>query len=339
MTNKSIYLANILIFQLLFQGLAVAQPYSGTPRFIKTNIHPKHSSQQLDEAMVQNIQHWEKQISSARKQIQIAKAQYETELKSVLKKLNSMRNPYYQSQVYWIAQGFLGKNIYHDYAGIDKETNEDANTCANGWCQVMAETTVPTLQALASGSIKFLPKTIAQEKTKYRPNSEQKKPKYIHVGDIIKNAESLGFLPIDLDLAQRGDFAIQYYRHPQRDNKFAAQHISIIDIVILRKDGKIEIRDWHEGIEGLPFIYRTASNLPSSHNNLFLPENIYYGYQNERGKERALKGKNPNVSQAYAYFGYWVEQAKPLLAEINAIREQLSLLELMEQEILAKITN
>lgn len=316
---------------------ALAQPFANTPRFLKTNLHPKQPVQQLAKATRENLQAWHSSLKALQAKLRLTKEEYQKELQTTIKRLNSLRNVYYQNQVYWIAQSYLGKNIYHDFASGDKQTNEETNTCANGWCQIMAETTIPALQALATGQIKFLIKTIHTEKTKYRPNLSQKKPKYIHVNDIMKNAESLGFLPIDLDLAQRGDFSIQYYRHPQRDNKFAAQHISIVDVIIARPDGGFELRDWHEGIEGYPFLYRTGFNLPNSHNNIFLPENVYYGYQNERGKERPLKGKNPNVSQAYAYFGYLTEQAKPLIKQINAVREQIRMVEEMEKDLLAKM--
>lgn len=259
---------------------------------------------------------------------------YQQSLEDALKELNSLRNPYYQYRVYLHAKKLEGVNLYHDYGSYITQYNDDVNTCVNGWCQVMAETGMPVLSEVASGGITFYRNTVAEERKKVKPNLWQKRPKYIHVGEIIKNAAELGFLMIDLDLAQRGDFAIQYYNKQRGDDapSFAPQHISIVDKIIPWNDGMFELRDWHEGIEGEPFVYRTGTNMSSSFNNIFLPENVYYGFQNDRGKERPILGKNPNISQGYAYFGANIEKAEAIIKEINYIRGQIHTLQNLQAD-------
>ena len=264
----------------------------------------------------------------------ILKNELEEQLSGLTLDLNKLRDYNYQIQVYKIAKKYEGKNIYHDYRKGYR--NDDSNTCANAWCQVLSDTGIPKLKPLATGNIYFYPKTFEEERGKKNPNLWQKKPKYINVNDVIKHAESYGFLAIDLDLTQRGDFCVQYYEKKRVGYKFGPQHISIVDQIILWKDGWFELRDWHEGIENYPFVYRTGSNLPSSFNNIFSPENVYYGFQEEQGTQRSLYNKNPNVCQGYAYFGNQVEKAKPLIKQINHLRKQLFLLNKIEKDFLNK---
>ena len=262
----------------------------------------------------------------------ILKNELEEQFSSLTLDLNKLRNYNYQNQVYKVAKKYEGRNIYHDYRSGYR--NDDSNTCANAWCQILSDTGVPQLKPLASGNIYFYPLTFEEERKKENPNLWQKKPKYINVKDVIDNAESYGFLPIDLDLTQRGDFCIQYYEKKRVGYKFGPQHISIVDQIILWKDGWFELRDWHEGIENHPFVYRTGTNLPSSYNNIFSPENVYYGYQEDQGTQRALYGKNPNICQGYAYFGANIEKAKPLIHQINHLRRQIFLLDQLEKDFL-----
>jgi hypothetical protein len=250
------------------------------------------------------------------------------EYKMTLENLNQLRVPHYQYRVYLTAKEWEGKNLYHDFAWGNKEFNNDENTCVNGWCQVMAGTGIKDFKDLLEEPIKFREGTIKHEKRQRKPNLWQRKPKYIHVAQILKRAEEWGFVKIDLDLTQRGDFAIQYYRKKRGNTEsYTAQHISIVDKIIMQENGNFELRDWHEGVENEPFIYRTGSNKPSSYNNLFTPENVYYGFQNDLGKERKLKGKNPNVSQGYAYFGENAQHAKKMIEKLNTLRGQIYLLE------------
>ena len=264
----------------------------------------------------------------------ILKNELEEQLSGLTLDLNKLRDYNYQLQVYKTAKKYEGKNIYHDYRKGYR--NDDSNTCANAWCQVLSDTGVPQLKPLATGNIYFYPKTFEEERGKKNPNLWQKKPKYINVNDIIKHAESYGFLAIDLDLTQRGDFCVQYYEKKRVGYKFGPQHISIVDQIVLWKDGWFELRDWHEGIENYPFVYRTGSNLPSSFNNIFSPENVYYGFQEDQGTQRSLYNKNPNVCQGYAYFGGNIEEAKPLINKINHLRRQLFLLNKLEKDYLSK---
>ncbi len=264
----------------------------------------------------------------------ILEEEYRRQFQEVLEELNDLRDPLYQYRVGLSAKKLEGINIYHDY-GSSQKNNED-NTCVNGWCQAMAGTGLVQFNDLASGHISFYAKTFAEERSKSKPNLWQKKPKYINVRDLLNNAQRYGFLPIDLDLAQRGDFCIQYYRKTRIRNEFGPQHLSLIDQVIPWENGWFELRDWHEGIEDMPYLYRTGFNLPNSYNNIFRPENVYYGYQNEEGKERWLYGKNPNVCQAYGYFGNNVDKAKDLIKQINFIRGQLNLLGRLTTEYLVR---
>lgn len=264
----------------------------------------------------------------------ILRKELDEQLSTVILQLNNLRDPAYQYRIYLTAKKYEGRNIYHDYKNGTR--NDDSNTCANAWCQVLSDTGVPKLSSLASGSIYFYPQTFEEERKKTNPNLWQKKPKFINVKDILDNAETYGFLPIDLDLTQRGDFCVQYYSQKRVDYEFGPQHISIVDQIILWKDGCFELRDWHEGIENHPFIYRTGSNLPSSHNNVFNPENVYYGFQEAQGQQRPLVGKNPNICQGYAYFGSNILQAQPLVKQINHLRKQIFLLDKLEKDFLSK---
>lgn len=240
----------------------------------------------------------------------------------LLSLLHKLRDKDYQMQVLESASELEGTNLYHDFAWGDG--NVEANTCVNGWCQVMSGTKSYFLHNLASGEIKFKEKTIERELQKAKPNLKQKKPKYIHVLQVLGNLDEMGFVPIDLDLAQRGDFAIQYYKSERyKDGKIHPQHISTIDKVIRAYDGSFELRDWHEGIENQPFVYRTGSNMESSYNNLFLPENVAYIYKGDFS-ERELEGKNPNISRAFAYFGKNAEKAELILKRLNYLRAELN---------------
>lgn len=251
--------------------------------------------------------------------------EYQRQFQEVLSELNSLRDPRYQYQIYQVAKKHEGRNFYHSYGNGFR--NSEDNTCVNAWCVVLAETQVSKLSNLTRGNIRFYPLTRAEETKKKNPNLKQKKPVYINVKEVLENAEAYGFLPLDLDLARRGDFCVQYYRKERVGYIFGPQHISIIDQIIPWKNGAFELRDWHEGIEDLPYTYRTGSNLKSSFNNVFRPENVYYGYQNDLGRERDLTGANPNVCQAYAYFGPQLEKARPLIEQLNHLRKQINYLE------------
>ncbi|TAE75448.1 MAG: hypothetical protein EAZ85_02470 [Bacteroidetes bacterium] len=256
------------------------------------------------------------------------------EIKITTENLVKLRQEHYQYRIYLTAKQWEGKNLYHDFGWTDKEKNDDDNTCVNGWCQVMAGTGIENFKNLVEEPIQFREGTIQIEKRKQKPNLWQRKPKYIHVAQILKRAEEFGFTKIDLDMTQRGDFAIQYYRKKRgKIESYTAQHISIVDKIVMENNesGNFELRDWHEGVEDEPFIYRTGYNKPSSYNNLFTFENVYYGFQNETGKERKLTGKNPNVSQGYAYFGENVEKAKEIIEQINALRGQIYMLEQIQK--------
>jgi hypothetical protein len=292
------------------------------------NLKPKNIIASLQISTAQSIQTVNSKILEYSSQLL---AQHEKEFAETLQTLNSLRNPYYQYRVGIFAKQLEGTNIYHDYA-ISGDKNDETNTCANGWCQVVSATGIPGLAELASGRIQYFAETIKAEQEKEKPNLFQKKPKYVNVGELLKDAETLGFLPIDLDLTQKGDFCIQYYRKTRIKNEFTAQHISIVDQVILWQDGAFELRDWHEGIEGYPYTYRTGSNLPSSFNNIFSPQNVYYGFQNDQGREKTLATKNPNICQGYAFFGSNVQAAKELIAKLNDIRGQIFFLKNLQTD-------
>lgn len=291
------------------------------------DLKPKTIIGTLELSSKQKIQMLNFQIFAYKKSLY---RRYSQQLNTTVQALNQLRDPYYQQRILEVARRFEGRNIYHNYGWLGR--NDETNTCVNAWCQVVAETGVPQLRALTHGRIRMYPRTIAKEKQKRKPNLYQKIPKYINVGELLADLEKYGFLPIDLDFAQRGDICVQYYRKYRMRDEFTAQHLSIVDQVIRWDDGRLELRDWHEGIAGLPYVYRTGTNLASSYNNVFLPENIYFGYQNELGKERPLTGRNPNVCQAYAYFGNNVDKAWALIAEINYLRGQLDLLEQLSED-------
>lgn len=253
-------------------------------------------------------------------------AAYQEKLVQVVAELNTLRNPSYQYKVSLVAGQLEGINFYHNYVNASGQENDETNTCVNGWCQVMAQSGQPQLKDLAKGNMKFYDGTVSREQKSQKPNLRQAIPKYIHVNEVLKNAEKLGFLPLDLDLTQRGDFCVQYYRKVRQRDEFAAQHISIVDMIVPWGNDTFELRDWHEGVEGEPFIYRTGTNKESSYNNVFMEQNVYYGYQEAQGKERQLFTKNPNICQGYAYFGSNVAQAKPLIKQINYIRGQIYML-------------
>ncbi len=245
-----------------------------------------------------------------------------------LQDLNSLRPPNYGNDIKEIAKKLEGLNMYHDYAGESTEENSEENTCVNGWCQVMGRLNFSPFDTLLQEQITLKPKTLAKEQKKKKGNLYQLKAKYIHVNQILVQYETLGFLPIDLDLTQRGDFSIQYYRKNRGGyESYAPQHISIVDTIVKKANNDFELRDWHEGVEGEPFIYRTGTNKKSSYNNNFTFENVYFGFQESLGVERKLSGKNPNVSQGYAYFGKETERAKNLLKILNFWRGQVFFLE------------
>ena len=315
-------------FKILFFTLIISSSYTYSQNPVVLNVsdvnllNAKELRQSLEYTATESFKNLNLKINEIREQLYV---KYTKDLETVVKELNSLRNPYYQYQVYLAAKKLEGTNLYHDYGFNGK--NDDSNTCVNGWCQVMSETSVPQLRALTKGLITFYPKTVEEERKKDKPNLWQKKPVYINVKELIDNAESLGFLPIDLDLAQRGDFCIQYYRKQRIKDEFAPQHISIIDQIIPWGNGTFELRDWHEGIEEQPFVYRTGSNMKSSFNNIFHPQNVYYGYQADRGRERKLYTSNPNVCQAYGYFGENMDKARTLIAQIIYLRGQMAFLE------------
>lgn len=265
--------------------------------------------------------------------------EHQSKIDTLVKELNLLRDVYYQYHVTQTSRKLEGKNLYHDYGR--KEKNAEDNTCVVGWCVAMSETEHPRFRHLAGSKIKLFAKTLEIEEDKldketvynpyyYSPNTQrikanlkQRKAKYINVQEVVDIAEELGFVPIDLDLTQTGDFVIQYYDKPRVNMTFGPQHISIVHEIIHYKHGKFELRDWHEGIQNQPFVYRTGHNLQSSFNNMFYPENVYYGFQTDFGKPRNLKGKNPNISQGYAYFGHNTEKAKKIIHRINQVRGSL----------------
>lgn len=260
-------------------------------------------------------------------------AAYQEKLVQVVAELNTLRNPSYQYRVALAAKQLEGINLYHNYVNASGKENDESNTCVNGWCQVMAQTGQAQLKDLATGNVKFYEGTVSREQKNPKPNLKQAVPKYIHVNEVLKNAEKLGFLPLDLDLTQRGDFCVQYYRKVRQKDEFAAQHISIVDMIVPWGNDTFELRDWHEGVEGEPFIYRTGTNRESSYNNIFLEQNVYYGYQEAQGKERQVFTKNPNICQGYGYFGNNVAQAKALITQINYIRGQIYMLKNLDNYV------
>ncbi len=235
--------------------------------------------------------------------------------------LKALRNPYYQYRIWVCARRLEGKNIYHNYGY--NGMNDDSNTCVNGWCQVMAATGIGGLRDLAYGQVYLMNKTIEQEKKKKKPNLSQKIPKYINVENLVSKADELGFIPIDVDWAKRGDLLVQYYWKQRQKYVFAPQHVSILDRVIDYKNGIYEIRDWHEGIKNFPYVYRTGRNMKSSFNNLLSRKNIYFGYANKRGQERELFGKNKNIYQAFGFFGKKKGRARQIVFELNITRARL----------------
>lgn len=263
---------------------------------------------------------------------------------TLIKQLNALRNEYYQYRVWVVARKMEGKNIYHNY-GYNGE-NDESNTCVNGWCQVMAGTGIGSLHDLAYGRIHLLPKTLEKEKNKkysnvrgkkVKPNLSQKIPKYINVENLVSKTDKLGFIPIDVDLAKRGDMLVQYYWKQRQEFIFAPQHVSILDYVVNYKNGIYEIRDWHEGIKGHPYIYRTGYNMESSFNNLLTQNNMYFGYTNQRGQERELMSKNKNVYQAFGYFGKNAEEARIVVLKLDISRARLTVYKKMFEVLLASV--
>ena len=259
------------------------------------------------------------------------------------KQLNALRNPYYQYRIWRVARQMEGKNIYHNYGYNGK--NNDGNTCVNGWCQVMAGTGIGNLRELAYGRIYLLKKTLEKEKEKLQAKSTKKKkikanlsqkiPKYINVENLVSKTGELGFIPIDVDLAKRGDMLIQYYWKQRQEYVFAPQHVSILDYVVNYKNGVYEIRDWHEGIKNQPYVYRTGYNMKSSFNNLLTQKNMYYGYANQRGQERDLQNKNKNVYQAFGYFGNKKEQAREIIHQLDFTRARLTIYKKLFEVLMA----
>lgn len=245
--------------------------------------------------------------------------QYDT----LQKQLNTLRDPYYQYQVWRIARQMEGKNIYHNYGYNGR--NDDRNTCVNGWCQVMAGTGVGRFQDLAYGRIYLMNKTLEDEKKKKKPNLSQKIPKYINVENLVSKTEELGFIPIDVDWAKRGDMLVQYYWKQRQEYVFAPQHVSILDMIINYNNGIYEIRDWHEGLKNQPFVYRTGHNMESSFNNFLSHKNMYFGFTSQQGKKRALIGKNKNVYQAFGYFGNNKDKARSIVFQLNLARARLAI--------------
>ncbi len=298
----------------------------------KSTIHPKTVLKVLRLDSKDDLREIRKQIIQYRSTLLQT---YEQQLNETLVELNRLRDAQYQNKVGIAARQLEGRNIYHDYAYGNK--NDDTNTCVNGWCQVVNATGLAQFEDLAEGHIYLYPATFEEERFKKNPNLWQKIPKYINVSDLLADIESYGFLAIDLDLAQRGDLCVQYYRKQRLKDEFTAQHISLIDRIVLWKDGVFELRDWHEGIEDLPFVYRTGRNMESSFNNIFRPENVYYGFQEETGQERTLIGKNPNVCQAYGYFGRNAILAKPLIKQINFLRKQMDMIQQIDADFLVQL--
>jgi hypothetical protein len=264
---------------------------------------------------------------------------------TLVKQLNALRDKYYQYRVWVVARKMEGKNIYHNYGYNGK--NDESNTCVNGWCQVMAGTRISGLHDLAYGRIHLLPKTLEKERQKkqttnvkgkkIKPNLSQKIPKYINVENLVSKSDQLGFIPIDVDLAKRGDMLVQYYWKQRQEFVFAPQHVSILDYVVNYKNGIYEIRDWHEGIKGHPYIYRTGYNMKSSFNNLLTEQNMYFGYTNQRGQERELSSRNKNVYQAFGYFGKNKDKARMIVLQLDVSRARLSVYKKMFEMLLASV--
>ena len=315
-----------LILGLLFLSFSFANI---TQAFAKKDPKPIYSvnypiAKQIIKAVTRkfkkSVTNFQQKLMAYKKTLMKRQTQQYDTLKS---QLHALRDPYYQYRVWVCARRLEGKNIYHNYGynGL----NDDSNTCVNGWCQVMSATGVSGLHDLTYGRVYLMKKTIAQEKKKKKPNLSQKIPKYINVENLVSKTDELGFVPIDVDWARRGDLLVQYYWKQRQEFVFAPQHVSILDMVINYKNGIYEIRDWHEGIKNHPYVYRTGYNMESSFNNLLSRKNIYFGYAKQRGAERDLIGKNKNIYQAFGYFGKKKDQARKIVFQLNFMRARLAL--------------
>ncbi len=306
------------ITQIAPNAKVIIQAPRNTQKFIKKTL-PNSSPSAVRWMSVQMLQYHKYLLFQA-------KWHYD----QALQDLHSLRPADFGKDIKSIAKKLEGLNMYHDYAGESTDENSEENTCVNGWCQVMGRLKMSPFDTFLQEQITLKPKTLEKEQKKKKGNLYQLKAKYIHVNQILVQHEELGFLPVDLDLTQRGDFAIQYYRKNRGGHEsYAPQHISIVDTIIKKPNGDFELRDWHEGVEGEPFIYRTGTNKKSSYNNNFTTENVYYGFQESLGYERKLVGKNPNVSQGYSYFGKETQRAKNLIKILNFWRGQVYFLELI----------
>lgn len=320
-----------------------------TPQKVHANNNPSYSiNYPVAKKIIQTIS---KKLKVSAETFQARLLAYKTTLltqqleqhDTLNKQLNALRDPYYQYRVWRVARQTEGKNIYHNYGYNGK--NDDGNTCVNGWCQVMAGTGIGNLRGLAYGRVYLMKKTLEKEKQKLKEKSSgkrkvkanlsQKIPKYINVENLVSKTSELGFIPIDVDLAKRGDMLIQYYWKQRQEYVFAPQHVSILDHVINYKNGIYEIRDWHEGIKNQPYIYRTGYNMKSSFNNLLTQKNMYYGYANQRGQERELASKNKNVYQAFGYFGNKKEQAQEVVFQLNLTRARLAIYKKLFEVLMA----
>lgn len=281
----------------------------------QVSSHQVHVPTRLQIVWQQAVQYVENYYIQTRKD-------YEERLEQRTRELHELRSPYYQWRVYQVAKSFEGINFYHDYLISGK--NDESNTCVNAWCHVVAGTGIAGLTQLTEHKVNLSSQTRAEDQKWGKENQIQRKSKYISVKALISNLRRFGFLPIDLDLAQRGDVCVQYYEQKRLKYSFGPQHVSVIDMVVPWGNGTYELRDWHEGIPKHPFVYRTGTNLPSSHNNIYRPENIYHGYDNDHGQPRPLYNtKNPNICQAYGFFGQNIEQAESIIKEINFLRGEL----------------
>jgi len=313
-----------LILGLLFLWFTMApihQVYAKTDSLLTYSVNypvAKQIIHTISEKFQSSLQNFKLRLTAYKNALLKQQVQQYDTLQA---QLNALRDPYYQYRIWVCARRMEGKNVYHNYGY--NGMNDDSNTCVNGWCQVMAATKVSGLQDLAYGQVYLMNKTIEQEKKKKKPNLSQKIPKYINVENLVSKTDELGFVPLDVDLAKRGDLLVQYYWKQRQEYVFAPQHVSILDRVIDYQNGIYEIRDWHEGIKNFPYVYRTGRNMESSFNNLLSRKNIYFGYTKERGEERELLGKNKNIYQAFGYFGKKKDQARKIIFELNFARARL----------------
>ncbi|WP_299458323.1 hypothetical protein [uncultured Microscilla sp.] len=330
------------VFSLIFDSVALQKTYANNDPAYSINYPiAKQIIQTVSKKLNTSITTL-KQRLVAYKNTFFAKEKLEKD--TLIKQLHALRDKYYQYRVWLVARKMEGKNIYHNYGYNGK--NDESNTCVNGWCQVMAGTGVGKLRELAYGKVHLLKKTLEIEKQKLqaktpgkkiKANLSQKIPQYINVERLVSKTSDLGFIPIDVDLAKRGDMLVQYYWKQRQEFVFAPQHVSILDYVLDYKNGIYEIRDWHEGIKGQPYIYRNGYNMESSFNNLLTYNNMYFGYTGQRGQERNLISKNKNIYQAFGYFGNQTEKARMIVLKLDISRARLVVYKKVFEVLLASV--